>query len=75
MDEVLTIEEIERRFSGEWVLIADPELDDHLAVVQGRVLFHDADRDVVDHKDCELAPRDAAVLYVGPWPRDLAFIL
>jgi hypothetical protein len=75
MDEVLTIEEIERRFSGEWVLIVDPELDPQLNVLRGKVMFHDRDRDAVYRRSAELRAERVAFRHVGPWPKDVAFIL
>ncbi len=40
MDEVLSMSEIEARYPSEWVLIADPEVDDRVGVVRGKVVFH-----------------------------------
>ena len=43
----MTIEEIESQFDGEWVLIGDPETNEALEVMRGKVLCHSVDRDVV----------------------------
>lgn len=43
----MTIEEIETQFDGEWVLIGDPETNQYLEVVRGKVLSHSVDRDEV----------------------------
>jgi hypothetical protein len=75
MNEVLTIEEIESRFDSEWVLVEDPELDDHLNVLRGRVLCHSKDRDEVYQKGIELRPRHSAVLYTGRIPEGTAVVL
>ena len=40
MDEMLTLKEIEERYAPDWVLIAEPEIDDQLKVIRGRVVFH-----------------------------------
>jgi hypothetical protein len=75
MSEVLTTEEIERRFQSEWVLVADAEVDEQLGIVGGRVLFHSKDRDEVDRKLLELRPPRAATLYTGSIPANAAVIL
>ena len=43
----MTIEEIETQFDGEWVLVGDPETDEYLQVIRGKVLCHSRDRDEV----------------------------
>jgi hypothetical protein len=75
MNDVLTMEEIEARYTGEWVLLENPEIDTLQNVLRGRLLWHSPDRDEIDRKDVELCPRDAAVLFIGDPPDDLAFIL
>ena len=47
MNEVLTRAEMEARFDGEWVMIAEPETDDNLEVLRGRVVSHGRDPEVV----------------------------
>lgn len=44
MSDVLTIDEINKRYPEEWVLIGDPVTDDSLEVLSGTVLFHGKDR-------------------------------
>jgi hypothetical protein len=75
MNEVLTIEEIEARYDGEWVLLEDPQTDDQQNVRGGRLLWHGHDLEEVEQKDLELQPRNAAVLYIGKAPANLAFVL
>lgn len=75
MDEVLTIDEIESRFAPEWVLIGEPQTDEKLAVLAGKVLFHSPDRDEVWRKAGELRPGRFAVRYLGTWPEDMVFVL
>jgi hypothetical protein len=74
-DEILSYEEMERRFDGEHVLVGDPELDPTLKVIRGRVLCHSRNRDDLDAVDLQLRPRSAAYLYFGPWPDDGAYLL
>ena len=75
MDEILTMDEIERRFDGEWVLIEDPELTEHLKVVRGKVVWHSKDRDEVGKKDMELRPKHAAIRYIGEPPEGMEDVL
>ena len=75
MDEILTISEIESRYPGEWVLVEDPETDEALEVLSGKVLCHSPNRDEVDRKAMELRPRDFAFLFFGDIPDDLEVIL
>jgi len=75
MDEILTLAEIEDRYPSEWVLVADPELDDELRVVRGKVVCHSKDRDEVYQKDIELRLKHAAYLYTGKIPEGTAVVL
>jgi len=75
MDEVLSISEIKSRFDSEWVVVEDPELDEHLHVVRGRVVWHSKDRDEVYQKALELQPKHPAFLYTGRIPEDTAIVL
>jgi hypothetical protein len=74
-DQVLTIAEIESRFPSEWVLVDDPETNDDLEVLKGKVLCHSPDRDDVYRKAVELRPRRSAFLYTGDIPDNLEVIL
>jgi hypothetical protein len=75
MSELLTVAEINQRFLSEWILVEDPETDDSLQVLSGRVTFHSRDRDEVYRKAVELRPRHFAVLYTGSIPKDTAVVL
>ncbi len=75
MKEVMTIEEIQSNFDSEWVLIDDPQTNDALEVIAGRVLHHSRDRDEVYRKAVVLRPRRSAVLFTGELPEDTAVIL
>ena len=66
---------MEARFDGEWLLIADPELDEHLEVLRGRVIRHSADRDEVYQTGAALHLKHTASLYIGDVPDDLVFVL
>lgn len=45
MPEILSFEEMEYRYAGEWLLIAYTELDNEMNVIRGEVLAHSLNRD------------------------------
>ena len=75
MDNEMTIEEIESQFDSEWVLIEDPNTDEDLKVLGGRVLHHSKDRDEVYRKAVSLRPKRSALIYTGEIPEDTAVVL
>jgi hypothetical protein len=75
MDDVLTADEIAARFAPDWVLIGEPQTDESLGLVAGRVLFHSPDRDAVYRKARELRPGRFAVHYLGAWPENTPLVL
>ncbi|MDB5349405.1 MAG: hypothetical protein JWN86_652 [Planctomycetota bacterium] len=77
MTERLTYPEIVARYAPEWVLIGDPETDEHLEILSGEVLIHSPDRDELGRRMLALQPRPArcAVEFLGKMPDDLALVL
>ena len=76
MDELMTIEEIKERFDSEWVLVDEPQTDDKLKILGGRVRFHSKDRDEVYQRVTELPiPRSFSVVYTGKLPKHVAFLV
>jgi hypothetical protein len=75
MTDVLTMEQIKAKYAPDWVLIGEPETDESLEVLSGRVLFHSPDRDAVYHKAIELQLPYCAFRYLGSWPADMEFLL
>lgn len=75
MDELLTVDEINARYASEWILLADPDVDDKLQVRGGRVVCHSKDRDEVDRKAVELRLKRSAFLYTGEIPEGTAVVL
>ena len=71
MNEMLTLKEIERRYAPNWVLIAEPEIDDQLEVIRGKVVFHSPVRGEVWDKARELKLDGAAVRYLGDYPEHM----
>jgi hypothetical protein len=76
-DKVLRIEEIKKKYDSEWVLIADPETDEHFSVLGGKVIHHHPDRAVFDQDVLKLNPHptDFAVLYTGKLPEGVSYLL
>ena len=74
MDKVMSWEEIEEAFDGEWVLIEDPECTPSHQVIRGRVVFHSKKRSEVSLKMRELPRLHHAVFYVGE-PPHLDFLI
>jgi len=75
MNETLTRAEIETRFDAEWILIADPEVDEHLNVTRGKVVAHSQDRDEVYQKAIDLRLKHSAFLYTGEIPDDVVIVI
>jgi hypothetical protein len=75
MDEVLTIEQIQARFGGEWVLVEDPRTNASLDVEAGTVRYHSKDRDEVYRQAAHLRPKRFAVVFTGTMSKDAAVVL
>lgn len=75
MEQIMTLEEIEKQFDHEWVLIADPQTDESLEVKSGRVLYHSKDRDEFDRKSLDFKAARFAVLYIGKMSDEMEFAL
>jgi len=75
MEELMTFDEMQRRFKSEWVLVSDPEVDEHFHVVRGKVVFHSKDRDEVCRKIVDLRLQSSATLYTGTLPENTAIVL
>ena len=66
MDEILTREEIEKRYPNEWVMIEDPEVDEHNEVLGGKVIAHSPDRLAAYQVLLKSKARRCASLFAGP---------
>ena len=75
MNALLSLDDIKSRFESEWVLVDDPETDESLEVVRGRVVFHSKDRDEVYRKAIQLKPKRFAMLFTGTLPQDIEVVL
>ena len=77
MGEILTIDEIEKRYAPDWVLINNPQTDEKLELLAGEVISFSKDRDELYRRATELRLDHIAVRYLGKWPHDedMVFIL
>jgi hypothetical protein len=75
MNEILTIAEIEAKFISEWVLVEDPQTNEALEVLRGKVRYHSKDRDEIYRKAVNLRPKRFAMIYTGTLPEDTAIVL
>jgi hypothetical protein len=66
MNEELTRAEIEARFPKEWVLLADPQVDQYQRVLGGKLLWHGKDRDERDQQMMATSYKHIATFYTGP---------
>lgn len=66
---ILTIRQIRTRFKSEWVVVSDPETDEALNVVSGRVVCHGVDKNAVYRKAAKMRLKRSAVFYTGQLPR------
>jgi hypothetical protein len=74
-DKALTFAQMRKKYHSEWLLIENPETNDLLEIVRGKVLLHSKDRDEVYGKAASLHPRRFATLYTGTIPKDAAIVL
>jgi hypothetical protein len=75
MSERLTIEEMKARYAPDWVLIGEPEVDESLEVLSGKVLFHSPVRDEVYQKAIDLRLPHVAFRCFREIPEDMVFVL
>lgn len=74
-DTVMTLQEMKKEFDSEWILVGDPETDETMEVIKGKVLCHSKDRDEVYREAVKLRPKHSAIVYTGEMPPDTAIVL
>ena len=75
-EQAMTIKEIETQFENEWILVNDPETNETLEVLGGKVLHHSHDRDeIYRHAIALPKPKHYAVLFTGKMPPNTAIVL
>ena len=75
MDNIMTVEEMRTQFESEWVLVENPQTNDALEVLKGKILHHSKDRDEVYRKAIALRPKRSAIVYTGEIPEDMEIAL
>ena len=55
MDNIMTVEDMKTQFESEWVLVENPQTNDALEVLKGKILHHSKDRDEVYRKAVSFA--------------------
>jgi hypothetical protein len=75
MTEILSYEEIQKRYDDQWVLIAYQSLDENLKPIAGQVIAHSSDRDEVYAALGNRGNQGVAIECFVKIPEDMAFIL
>jgi hypothetical protein len=75
MNQIMTFEQMREAFDSEWLLIADPQVDESMNVVAGHVVFHSKDRDEVYDRAIHLKLKRSATLYTGKIQQGTAVVL
>jgi hypothetical protein len=75
MSELMTFEEMQHRYDGEWLLIAYTEVDENLQVIKGEVLAHSLNQEEIYQVLERVDDQPLAIEYMGQIPKDLGFIL
>ena len=71
----MTVEEMRAQFDAEWILIEDPQTNESLEVLGGKVLHHGKDRDEIYRQAVARRPKRSAILYTGQIPENTAIVL
>lgn len=72
----MTLIEIKKKYKDKWVLIqvtkSEPET---FNIKEGKVLFHFANKDVVNEYFLNYGPNNCAIRFMGEIPKDWAAVL
>ena len=71
----LTLKEMWEKYPEQWLLIADPELDEALNIIRAEVVLASEDRDDIYNNLHLRNGKSAAIEHTGEWPEDLHFML
>jgi len=75
MADILSFDEIQHQYNGEWVLIAYTDVDRNLKPIAGEVLAHSVDRDEVYGAVSRGRGRDLAIECFVKMPENMVLIL
>jgi hypothetical protein len=62
---ILTLEQIRQQYPQQWVLIADPELDENLEVIRGEIVFTTPNKEELYQHLSLCKNRNSALEYTG----------
>lgn len=66
---ILTMRQIRMRYKSEWVVVSDPETDEALNVLSGRVVCHGVDKNAVYRKAAKMRLKRSAAFFAGRIPK------
>jgi hypothetical protein len=75
---ILSIEQMQSTYPNQWLLVANPQTDDNLDIIEGEVIAHSTDcEQIYDTIARERQTRTGtlAIEYTGTITDDVAFIL
>jgi hypothetical protein len=75
MSEILTMEEIEKKYDGEWVLIEDIETNEQLEILRGKVTYHGKDKNELHRRAMKSKTKHFASLFIGKPDPKMEFLL
>jgi hypothetical protein len=75
MKKILTMTQLESRYSGEWVLLVNPVQNKNSEIMRGKLVFHSKDRHEVYKEAHKRKDAHTAIFYVGKLPEDLVVVL
>jgi len=69
------MEKIKKKYEGEWVLIEYTKLSDDLSVIEGLVIAHSVDKDIIYKEQLRHKNKNLSIEYLGTVPQDWAVML
>ncbi len=75
MFEWMTEQEWMRRYPDEWVLVIDPDWDEHKGLQSGFVAYHSDNPDTTYSEAMRLKPKYCSVPYTGNEPEGMTYVL
>jgi hypothetical protein len=73
MSEILDYEKIKQRYDGQWVIIADHEIDEDLEVLAGEILAHSSSETEIYQMLSLASGKNVSIKYIGTVPENIAF--
>jgi hypothetical protein len=75
MSEILDYDEIKQRYDGQWVIIADHEIDEDLEVLAGEILAHSSSETEIYQMSFLTSDKNVSIEYIGTVPKNIAFMV